>query len=373
MVLQNSSISKRRLPINLKDGDLRLFDKEFEKRIPATTLSRLQNVRVNSDSLILKNLNILPQSFVNAAFPASHPSLRMLLSTLIKNYLRREKIPVQEKPCIWFIDNFSRNYFHWLTDALPRLFSVRHLIPTSTILLPYHYERAEFVKSSLRPFGISDLQFIPESQVFLLRDLFLPSPTAVTGNYNDQLIRSMRHFYAPYYSNQRLTIDCGHKIYISRAKASRRKILNEDEVVGLLSRFGFRTVYFEDLSFDEQASIALNAKYLISNHGAGLTNMLFMESGTCVLELRKEDDCNNNCYFSLASALDLEYFYQTCACENNDLDGHMANVASLIVDLQRLRENVVLMLNRKQIETHANVGEGQNPAGFVTGLSKPEL
>ena len=67
-----------------------------------------------------------------------------------------------------------------------------------------------------------------------------------------------------------------------------------------------------DLSFKEQVSIVFHAKCLISNHGAGLTNMLFMEADTAVLEFRHYEDTHNNCYFSLASALNIKYFYQTC-------------------------------------------------------------
>ena len=62
------------------------------------------------------------------------------------------------------------------------------------------------------------------------------------------------------------------------------------------------------------------ARYIVSNHGAGLTNMLFMKDGGSVLELRHVSDCINNCYFTLASALDLKYFYQTCAPQNQSAD-----------------------------------------------------
>ena len=88
----------------------------------------------------------------------------------------------------------------------------------------------------------------------------------------------------------------------------------------------------------------LNAKYLISNHGAGLTNMLFMQAGTSVLELRRENDGHNNCYFAQASALNLKYYYQLCKSENDDTDTYTAN---LIVDPLVLEKNIKTMLNIK--------------------------
>jgi capsular polysaccharide biosynthesis protein len=109
-----------------------------------------------------------------------------------------------------------------------------------------------------------------------------------------------------------------------------------------MKEYGFETLHFEDLSFGDQALISLNAKYLVSNHGAGLTNILFMSEGNSVLELRQADDRQNNCYFSLASALGLKYFYQTCSSPNPEEDAHTAD---LLVDLPTLQKNLELMLS----------------------------
>src|ERR1035437_4173888 len=59
--------------------------------------------------------------------------------------------------------------------------------------------------------------------------------------------------------------------------------------------------------FEDQVAILSKARYVASNHGAGLTNMLFMRPGGRVLELRREGDAHNNCFFTLASALKLDY------------------------------------------------------------------
>ena len=131
------------------------------------------------------------------------------------------------------------------------------------------------------------------------------------------------------------------KVYISRGKARCRKIINEEEVVPLLQELGFQALFFEDYAFEEQVKIMLNARYLVSNHGAGLTNMLFLRPGSSVLELRKCGDNDNNCYFGLASALDLKYYYQLCKAENSDEDAFSADV---FVDLKQLRKNVNAML-----------------------------
>src|SRR6185295_8017269 len=95
-----------------------------------------------------------------------------------------------------------------------------------------------------------------------------------------------------------------------RLRTNRRRVLNEAEVSGLLREYGFVTLYFEDYTFEKQVHLSSNATMLISIHGAGLTNMLFMKEKASVLEFRPKNDHTNLCYYALASALDLNYYYQ---------------------------------------------------------------
>jgi hypothetical protein len=55
-------------------------------------------------------------------------------------------------------------------------------------------------------------------------------------------------------------------------------------------------------------------------HGAGMTNMLFMEGGGFVLEMRNREGPRNNALFALAGACELQYAYLQCkpADEAND-------------------------------------------------------
>lgn len=48
---------------------------------------------------------------------------------------------------------------------------------------------------------------------------------------------------------------------------------------------------------------------LVYHHGATLTNMLFMQEVKKVLELKSIRDSKTQCYFKLASALGLQYYY----------------------------------------------------------------
>ena len=139
-------------------------------------------------------------------------------------------------------------------------------------------------------------------------------------------------------------------MYISRAKAFKRRIVNEPDCISLLKKYNFNIIILEDYTFLEQISICANAQYIVSNHGAGLSNILFMKPSSSVLELRKENDYHNNCYFSLANAMSLNYYYQICAPCNKYQDAHIAN---LLVDIEALDFNINKMITQSSsIEPH---------------------
>jgi hypothetical protein len=331
------ALSRRKLPVNLVEHDFCLFEHELEREIPPTRVLSIPDVRVNWEGLIFRGARILPESYTG-----SIPRQTVLTSVAFcfRNYATRRHVDVLSS-AVWPINNWSRNYFHWLTDALPRLCAVPDLVRTSRVVLPGSYQRLDYVTSSLRAIGITNPMFVPRRRVFHLKELLLPAETALGGNYNDALMKHIRLAFTGYFGPKGRGAEPGDRIYISRSRATRRRVLNDSEVVATLERFGFRTLHCEDLPFSEQARTLLNAKYLVANHGAGLTNMLFMDSGSSVLELRKKDDAKNNCYFSLASALDLRYFYQNCDSDTPERD---PNGADIIVDVGKLKENVALML-----------------------------
>jgi len=342
-VLHPEMVSKRRLPVNLKQDDLELFSREIERVIPQTRLLEIRNTCVSSDGLLFRAAKILPESF---AFPSNMRDwrTRSVLKFFVVNYLFRSHRRY-ERHRLWVTDDWSSGYFHWLTDVLTRLFTIKDRLPDMVLLLPGKYEELDFVRSSLKPFPLRGVEFIAQSEVLFCEKLMLPTHTAPSGNYNEELIRGVRNLLVGFYSD-RVSSSLSDRIYISRGRARKRKIKNEEEVIEILREFDFKTVYAEDCSFEQQVKIAANATYLVSNHGAGLSNMLFMNPGSSVLEMRNKADRVNNCYFTLASALGLNYFYQACESERPGEEAHTAN---LWVDVRQLRDNIQQMIDYKKV------------------------
>lgn len=334
------SVSRQQRPVNLASEDAWLFAHEMERVLPATRLLELRDVRVSPEGLLFRAGRVLPESFAfDYLFEAWRGRRRRVAKFLVLNYLIR-RCNRLASDAAWIVDDWSHGYFHWLADALPRLFLIRDRFYEWTLLLPNRYRELGFVEPSLLALGARRFQYMDAAEVLRCRRLFLPTHVAPSGHYHGEVIRSVRELLVQAYGDV-----CGDgrrdRLYISRGGARRRRIANEEEVLQVLCRFGFQVIRAESCSFPEQVRLACRARYLVSNHGAGLTNMLFMAPGSSVLELRHTADSVNNCYFTLASPLGLRYFYQTCEpvvpCE----DPHTAN---LLVDVRRLEKSLGQML-----------------------------
>jgi capsular polysaccharide biosynthesis protein len=311
--------------------------------MPPTELLEMRDVRVSSDGLLFKGRQILPESFA-APFLLQKWKATSRLKFLANNYLLR-KTRVLEDEALWILDDWSGGYYHWFVDTLPRLLAIGKRAIDLVLLLPARYTDLEFVHSSLAAFSLRRIEPVAAAEVVHCRRLVVPMHTAPSGHHNEILVRGVRQLLVARYGVNEAEGQRKGRVYISRERASKRRIRNEAEVIRTMQALDFQIVFAEELTLEEQILLCSSARYLVSNHGAGLTNMLFLGAGSSVLELRNKGDREYNCYFNLASALALNYFYQTCESVRPEEDAHTAD---LIVNTQRLRENLELMLSSNE-------------------------
>jgi capsular polysaccharide biosynthesis protein len=115
--------------------------------------------------------------------------------------------------------------------------------------------------------------------------------------------------------------------------------MNEQEIKQIVKKLGFEIHYFEDYSFEEQLKLITECRYLVSIHGAGLTNILFMKNGTNVMEFKMKEDYINGCYYSLANSLNINYYYLLCEGNNP-----IAQDADFIIDIEKFTIAIEQML-----------------------------
>lgn len=310
-------VAVRKEPINLHKDDLHLFETTLATPIPETTLSRLENISILKDTFF---------SLRHFTYYTQHSHINKVSGTsLLKRAFRFLKPASTVQRAIWVMHEWSTEYFHWFTDALPRLIATGDWQKNTPVILPESYANKPYIMESLQMLQVATIFYDPRKRV-KVKELIVSDYTAPTGNYNTTLIQVIRD---KFIKENRQPVN--RKIYISRQKAAKRRITNEADVQAIFLKWGYEIHFFEDYSFQKQLEIMSETKVLAGLHGAGLTNMLFMPPAGRILELRNAGDGHNNCFFSLASGVNHDYFYLTNQGSSPD-----TYIADLTVDISQL-------------------------------------
>jgi hypothetical protein len=322
-----------------KNSEFDIFKNLPPEICPAAKINFLKNVRISSNSVVFNYFKIFGESCIGNNYEKYRRGFRFFLKFIFP------KFNFSKKRFLLITDEWTSNYYHWHIFALRKLLTLKeeNLIENSLLFLPKKYQRYKFVLPSLEKFGIKKNQI-----VFLRRKSNIKVSELVFVTMSQHYPSAFQKIRKTSLQNQKSTLDFGERIYISRQEQVLRFIENEEEVVELLSRYGFKKIIIEKFSYDEQIAICSKIKYLISPHGAGLTNLLFMPEKASILEMATSPDRIKPIteYYKLASMLGIKYFYQECEIGERSLvkDFHQG---SLVVDLKKLEKNLQLMLKNE--------------------------
>ncbi|MFD0694229.1 glycosyltransferase family 61 protein [Paenibacillus sp. GCM10027628] len=200
----------------------------------------------------------------------------------------------------------SRIYYHWMLDVLPRLHIMKQCGIQADAYIINGRRMAPFQYETLEALGI------PKEKVIVSHSgLHLQAKKLIIPHFS----RGIRPKWVCDFLRQELMINKKiepvkgfERIFISRANAGKRKLLNEEEVMGLLAKYGFQSIRLEEKSVAEQIQIFASAKVVVAPHGAGLTNVLFSDPGTKVIEFLAPS-LVHNCYPILSSLLGHRHYY----------------------------------------------------------------
>jgi hypothetical protein len=86
------------------------------------------------------------------------------------------------------------------------------------------------------------------------------------------------------YEGYKITGKVGHdKIFLARRDY--RSLNNQADVERLVNANGYKTIYMEDYSIEDQISIGANAKHVIATHGAAMAFLVFNREIESIVEL----------------------------------------------------------------------------------------
>lgn len=179
---------------------------------------------------------------------------------------------------------WGTNYFHWITEGLPRLYRALEVEPELVAIAPNCPRMQHVFSESIKLIGFNASVTFPPSSYLKIPNFLLASCPAHEAAYDVEALQSI---------SRRIKENLGlfdagrswRNVFVSRSRSRGRFIINEDEVRNLLIRYEFDIVYFEDMDFAEQVSLMSQTSVMITIHGAGLTNLIFMPEESAVVEI----------------------------------------------------------------------------------------
>jgi capsular polysaccharide biosynthesis protein len=249
---------------------------------------------------------------VSRDYPWYLPGCQLHDFTKHQVFTREEFSPLEQiDGTVAVLSGLSGNvYYHWMVDILPRIEILRcsgvnleriDWFLVNSLSQPFQRETLNALGISLDKILESDrhphiqakrlvvpsfpghLEWVPPRGIEFLRKVFITEKILSFSSYPE-------------------------RIYISRARAKYRRVLNEEEVKEQLKKTGFVSVFLESLSLEEQIALFTHAKVIVAPHGSGLTNILFCHKGAKVIEIFSPHYIRPD-YWIISHYLGLEHYY----------------------------------------------------------------
>jgi len=225
----------------------------------------------------------------------------------IKNTINIDnKLNIINEECFFFIYNFD-NYYHYLYDTLPYLYTyleIKKNTPNIKLLIQYpnKYKKDFYRFNEELLFKIVNKKdIIIHDENNLYNKIYISTSLTHGGFSNNPPRKEIYKIYNIIKNNivyenineKYKNINEYKNIYISRRTwlnndtsnigtdyTSRRKMINETDLVNKLEKYGFKEIFSENLNTDEKIYLFLNSEKIIGSIGGGMANLLFSPTNT---------------------------------------------------------------------------------------------
>jgi hypothetical protein len=269
-----------------------LSKKEFPRRINFLPFSKNSKILGNSN-IILNSDNyagidsIVFSYLDDKVFGLNHTDFDLSNNKKLKfSYKYKKKL---NKGI--FIGSYN-NIGHWIYNHLLRLIFIDDSIKDLPILvsdneIPNRF--LDFIK--LIGFKKNEIIILNKSTLYLIDEVYIPlMPWHIIDSTDVYFIPECIHFLRQF--TIRSNISLSENLFISRKRAAKRILINEDEVFLKLSKYNFKKIFLEDLSLEEQIKLGNQAKNVISPWGASVNFFIFMNKGSNLFQLGARNKMN---------------------------------------------------------------------------------
>ncbi|WPB84251.1 glycosyltransferase family 61 protein [Sediminicoccus rosea] len=223
------------------------------------------------------------------------------------------------------------NYFNWTLRYASRVALFQMMPPSCRLVVPAPIK--QYIRETLEFMGVPEERVVYLDVPTAFERLTLAAPTAL-GRYEisplitETLREHPRVTDLPRAGRRRL--------YIPRRNVRMRRVVNEAAVEDALAMLGFEVFDNAEYSVRDQAHAFRDAEIVIAPHGAGLSNIVYCDAGTPVIEIVPEGyDQGATSYRSLADLFGLSYVQLFAREAAPDRKGNRCN-ADIELDVEEL-------------------------------------
>ena len=230
----------------------------------------------------------------------------------------------------------TNNYMHFLFDGVSRI----HLLKESGCFDQIDYFFVSSLKYDFQR-DIFKLLGIDKSRCISADDVkHIKAKRVITSSFPRGTTDIIPKWAISFYRNEILpkletNNDYPELIYVSRSDSSIRNVENEVELREYLGRKGFKTYELSKLPLLEKAKLFYKARVVISTIGAGLTNVIFCNSSTNVIEFFPSSYPLPH-YADMAIKLNLKYYYLMSERPSTAKNLHQAQRDHITVNIDKL-------------------------------------
>lgn len=290
----------------LSVGNLSSFDCEWKKSLsnPQPYIAKLAGITVipGSKLLIDSKDNILGDELVDGVELFLLPPKRWDMKIISPNQLSFKTPPLSDEIItigIHLTGEHEANYFHWLTEILPRLYLYLKLRPNNSIPLlvsaGLHHNLYELLR--IVSGNEQQIKFLDANLSYKVQHLIYPADVSRIFDVYDRA-PSLETTYLPVNLLKKMALEIktaiqtnddidSIKLYVKR-NSSYRQLLNEDEVERFLMSCGYLSIDTGQLSIHQQINFFSRAKSVIGPSGAAITNIIWCKEQTKILILHSD-------------------------------------------------------------------------------------
>ncbi len=246
-----------------------------------------------------------------------------------------------EQPVFYFGIRWMNMYSHFLYEACPQISLWKtHLRPLGVKLL-VHPLMTVWQRDALQSLGVGDEDMVPyaPNSTLMCRELWF-SNSFEDGRWS--ILPEITDFADRTALSDR-TRPRTLKVYAARTDTRNRRLVNEQELIVRLEQEGFVTVVGGQHTLAEQISIFEQADIIVGKDGTNLTNIIFGDDKTLLVEILGEEFFEPQ-YLRIANIRGMHYDHvlaSSVSGAKRDAD-HVVDVEAVVATvnqaMQRRRE-----------------------------------